>query len=59
MKASRMQAKPHLKALYASNDTLQETAEEIDNKMIWQRQEGIVEISKKWRKHLRELLIED
>ena len=59
IKAPHTQTKYRLKALYAINDTLQETAEEIDNKMSWQRQEGIVEISKKWRKHLRELLIED
>ena len=59
IKASHTQVKHRLKALYAINDTLQEAADDIDNKMSWQRQEGAFEISKKWRKHLRELLISD
>ena len=59
IKASHTQVKPRLKALYAINDIFQEMAEEIGNKMRGERQEGIFEISKKWRKHLRELLIED
>ena len=59
IKVPHTQVGARLKALYDMYDTLQEAADEIANKMMWQNKETVFEIPKKWRKHLRELLIED
>ena len=59
IKVPHTQVGDRLKALYDMHDTLQEAADEIANKMMWQNKETDFEIPKKWRKHLRELLIED
>lgn len=59
IKVPHTQVGDRLKALYDMHDTLQEAADEIANKMMWQSKETDFEIPKKWRKHLRELLIED
>ena len=48
-----------LKALYGVQDILQEVAGEIIGKMMWQSKSSDFELTKKWRKSLRELLIPD
>lgn len=59
LKTPHSQDKHRLKALYAMHDTLHDAMEEIADKNMFQSREGTFEIAKKWRKHLRELLIED
>lgn len=48
-----------LKALYDVHDILQEVSQEIESKVLWQSKESSFEITKKWRRALRELLIPD
>lgn len=48
-----------LEELYAIHDIVQEVAQEIANKSMWQSKESSFEITKKWRKLLRVLLIAD
>ena len=53
------QVNGRLKALYGIQDILQEVIQEIESKVLWQSKESDFEITKKWRKALRELLIPD
>lgn len=59
LKLPQSQDRNRLKALYTLHDTLQEALDEIANKNMFQSRESAYEISKKWRKQLRELLVED
>jgi len=59
IKLPENQVNGRLKALYGVQDVLQEVIQEIESKVLWQSKEGDFEITKKWRKALRELLIPD
>lgn len=59
IKLPENQVNGRLKALYGIQDVLQEVIQEIESKVLWQSKESDFEITKKWRKALRELLIPD
>ena len=59
IKVPHTQVGDRLEAIYDIHDILQEATDEIAGKMMWQSKETSFELPKKWRKHLRELLIED
>ena len=59
IKLPENQVNGRLRALYGMQDILQGVIQEIESKVLWQTKESDFEITKKWRKTLRELLIPD
>ena len=53
------QVSSRLKELYAIHDILQDVAQDIAGKILWQSKEGSFEVTRKSRNRLRELLISD
>jgi len=53
------QIKCRLQALYCIYDAVHEAMAEMNGRLIWRSDIGSFEVSKKWRKHMRELLPSD